>query len=87
MDGILNFNEALDISLLDQVVSTFYTGSGEQQKQAQVVLTQFQAHPDSWQRADQILQNSSNPQSKFIALGILDKLITSNGKSYLKNKG
>ncbi|SGZ37858.1 probable Exportin-1 [Hanseniaspora guilliermondii] len=80
MDGILNFNEALDIPLLDQVVNTFYTGSGEQQKQAQVVLTQFQAHPDSWQRADQILQNSNNPQSKFIALGILDKLITSKWK-------
>lgn len=80
MEGILDFSKDLDISLLDNVVSTFYTGSGEQQKQAQVVLTSFQDYPDSWQKADQILQNSNNPQSKFIALGILDKLITSKWK-------
>ena len=80
MEGILDFSKDLDISLLDNVVSTFNTGSGEQQKQAQVVLTSFQDYPDSWQKADQILQNSNNPQSKFIALGILDKLITSKWK-------
>ncbi|CAI4063882.1 hypothetical protein SUVZ_07G4460 [Saccharomyces uvarum] len=76
MEGILNFSNDLDISLLDQVVTTFYQGSGVQQKQAQEILTKFQDNPDAWQKADQILQFSTNPQSKFIALTILDKLIT-----------
>lgn len=76
MEGILDFSNDLDIALLDQVVSTFYQGSGVQQKQAQEILTKFQDNPDAWQKADQILQFSTNPQSKFIALSILDKLIT-----------
>lgn len=76
MEGILDFSSDLDIALLDQVVSTFYQGSGVQQKQAQEILTKFQDNPDAWQKADQILQFSTNPQSKFIALSILDKLIT-----------
>ncbi|CAD6626116.1 HN1_G0035290.mRNA.1.CDS.1 [Saccharomyces cerevisiae] len=76
MEEILDFSNDLDIALLDQVVSTFYQGSGVQQKQAQEILTKFQDNPDAWQKADQILQFSTNPQSKFIALSILDKLIT-----------
>ena len=39
MEGILDFSKDLDINLLDQVVTTFYTGSGAQQKEAQTVLT------------------------------------------------
>nr|6M60_C Chain C, Exportin-1 [Saccharomyces cerevisiae S288C]6M6X_C Chain C, Exportin-1 [Saccharomyces cerevisiae S288C] len=76
MEGILDFSNDLDIALLDQVVSTFYQGEGVQQKQAQEILTKFQDNPDAWEKADQILQFSTNPQSKFIALSILDKLIT-----------
>ncbi|GMM55064.1 exportin [Maudiozyma humilis] len=80
MEGILDFSKELDINLLDQVVDTFYRGSGNEQKQAQDVLTKFQEYPDAWQRADQILQFSKNPQAKFIGLTILDKLITTKWK-------
>ena len=80
MESILDFSQDLDINALDQVVDTFYKGSGAQQKQAQEVLTKFQDHPDSWQRADQILQFSQNPQTKFIGLSILDKLINTKWK-------
>lgn len=80
MEGILDFSKELDINLLDQVVDTFYRGSGNEQKQAQEVLTKFQEYPDAWQRADQILQFSKNPQAKFIGLSILDKLITTKWK-------
>lgn len=80
MEGILDFSKELDITLLDQVVNTFYTGSGAQQKEAQTVLTKFQEHPEAWQRADQILQFSKNSQSKFIGLSILDKLINTKWK-------
>lgn len=80
MDSILDFSKDLDIAALDQVVETFYKGSGVQQKQAQDVLTKFQEHPDAWQRADKILQFSNNPQAKFIGLTILDKLINTKWK-------
>ncbi|AET37825.1 exportin CRM1 Ecym_2068 [Eremothecium cymbalariae DBVPG len=80
MESVLDFSKDLDIQLLDQIVDTFYKGSGPQQKQAQDTLTKFQDHPDSWQRADKILQFSSNPQTKFIGLSILDKLITTKWK-------
>ncbi|CCD24556.1 exportin CRM1 NDAI_0D02420 [Naumovozyma dairenensis CBS 421] len=80
MDAILDFSKELDINALDQVVDTFYKGSGVQQKQAQEVLTKFQEHPDAWQRADQILQFSNNPQAKFIGLSILNKLISTKWK-------
>lgn len=72
----MDFSKDLDITVLDQVVDTFYKGSGVQQKQAQEILTKFQEHPDAWQRADKILQFSQNPQTKFIGLTILDRLIT-----------
>ena len=80
MQSILDFSKDLEISILDQVVDTFYKGSGAQQKEAQDILTKFQEHPDAWQRADKILQFSKNPHSKFIGLSILDKLITTKWK-------
>lgn len=77
MDSILDFSQDLDINLFDQIVDAFYKGSGsrDDQKKAQLILNQFQEHPDSWKRADQILSNSNNSQSKYIALSCLDKLI------------
>ena len=80
MEAVLDFSKELDITLLDSVVDTFYRGSGNEQKQAQQILTKFQEHPDAWQRADQILQFSKNPQAKFIGLSILDKLINTKWK-------
>ncbi|CCH43345.1 Exportin-1 [Wickerhamomyces ciferrii] len=80
MDSILDFNKELDINLLDQIVTTFYSSSGSNQKIAQDVLTKFQEHPDSWQKADQILQFSENSQTKYIGLSILDKLISTKWK-------
>ena len=45
---LLDFNQKLDIGLLDQVVSTMYASSGDQQKMAQEVLTTLKEHPDAW---------------------------------------
>lgn len=41
-----------------------------QQQSAQKVLTQFQEHPDAWQRVPKILSESNNSQTKFIALQV-----------------
>ncbi|EGV60742.1 Karyopherin transporter [Yamadazyma tenuis] len=75
METILDFSQDLDIGLFDQVVDMFYKGSGPDQQKAQQVLNEFQDNPDSWKKADQILSNSKNSQSKYIALSCLDKLI------------
>ena len=51
--------------------------SHHQRNAAQNVLTQFQEHPDAWNRVDTILEYSQNPHTKFFALQILDKVIRS----------
>ena len=48
---------------------------GPQRKQAEAVLTQFQAHPEAWTRVDTILESSSSADTKFMALKILEELI------------
>lgn len=80
MESILDFSTELNVSHLDETVDTFYNGTGGQQQHAQLVLTKFQDHPDSWRLADKILQFSNNPNSKFIGLSILDRLITTRWK-------
>lgn len=75
MESILDFSKNLDVGLFDQIVETFYGGTGADQQKAQLVLNQFQEDPESWKRCDQILSNSNNPQSKYIALSALNKLI------------
>ena len=48
VNKLLDFNQKLDIGLLDTVVGTLYAGTGEQQKMAQEVLTTLKEHPDAW---------------------------------------
>ncbi|KAG5219590.1 Exportin [Salix suchowensis] len=48
---------------------------------AQQVLTQFQEHADAWMRVPDIMEGSSFPQSKFIGLQILEKVINTRWKS------
>ncbi|EFA79631.1 exportin 1 [Heterostelium album PN500] len=76
MENILNFNETLDINLLDNIVNAVYhSTNAKEREQAQKVLGQFQEHPDSWMRVDSILTLSNNPQTRFFALLILESLI------------
>lgn len=86
MESILDFSRDLDINLFDQVVGTFYKGSGAEQREAQNVLNQFQENNESWKRADQILSNSNNAQSKYIALSCLNKLIQYRWKTIPENE-
>ena len=48
VDKLLDFNQKLDISLLDNVVAAMYTSTGQEQKMAQEVLTTLKEHPDAW---------------------------------------
>jgi exportin-1 len=62
--AILDFSIDLDVNLLDQVVQAFYGGSGAEQQRAQQALTQFQDHPESWQRVPAVLEQARNTQTK-----------------------
>ncbi|KAJ3130568.1 Karyopherin transporter [Physocladia obscura] len=75
MEAILDFSREFDVTLIDRVVQTFYSSTGQEQAAAEKVLSQFQAHPDSWKQVDGILERASLLQTKFIALTILENLI------------
>jgi len=48
VNKLLDFNQKLDIGLLDNVVGTLYSGTGDQQRMAQEVLTTLKEHPEAW---------------------------------------
>ncbi|CAI9730357.1 exportin-1-like isoform X1 [Octopus vulgaris] len=77
---LLDFNQKLDINLLDNIVACMYTGEGPQQRMAQEVLTTLKEHPDAWTRVDTILEYSSNQQTKYYALQILENVIKTRWK-------
>jgi exportin-1 len=74
MEKLLNFNEPLDVGLLDRVVAAM-NGRPEDVVAAQKVLAQFKEHPQSWTRVDTILEYAQNPATKYFALQILEDLI------------
>ncbi|CAG0882753.1 unnamed protein product [Darwinula stevensoni] len=77
---LLDFNQKLDINLLDNVVGCMYNGAGEQQKVAQEILTTLKEQPDAWMRVDAILEYSQNQQTKYYALQILENVIKTRWK-------
>ncbi|CAB3992025.1 exportin-1 isoform X1 [Paramuricea clavata] len=77
---LLDFNQKLDINLLDTVVSCFYSSEGPEQKAADQVLTQLKQHPDSWTRVDSILEYSKSLQTKYFALQVLETVIKTRWK-------
>ncbi|KAG0148913.1 hypothetical protein CROQUDRAFT_40680 [Cronartium quercuum f. sp. fusiforme G11] len=74
-------NPASDPGIIDQVVEAAFNTQGPQQKDAMTILTQFQDQPDAWQKVPIILENSNSQQAKYIALQIMDKLITTRWKA------
>nr|CAG4651571.1 EOG090X00LI [Triops cancriformis] len=83
---LLDFDQKLDINLLDSVVGCMYTGIGEQQRIAQEILTTLKDHPQAWTRVDTILEFSSNPQTKYYALQILESVIKTRWKALPRNQ-
>lgn len=73
---LLDFSKPLDVSLLDGTVQAFYTATDAQQRTAaEGVLRQLKEHPETWTRVDAILETSSNPNTKFFALQVLEDVI------------
>ncbi|THD21640.1 Exportin-1 [Fasciola hepatica] len=77
---LLDFSQRLDIGLLDRVVNCMYHESGAQQKMAEKILNTLKEHPDAWMRVDSILEYSSNQETKYFALQILESLIKTRWK-------
>ncbi|VEL14535.1 unnamed protein product [Protopolystoma xenopodis] len=77
---LLDFSQRLDIALLDRVVNCMYRDSGQQQKLAEKILNTLKEHPDAWTRVDSILEYSTNQETKYFALQILEALIKTRWK-------
>lgn len=57
-----------------------------QQRVAQEVLTTLKEHPDAWTRVDAILEFSSNQQTKYYALQILEQVIKTRWRALPRNQ-
>ncbi len=51
-----------------------------QQKLAESALNQFKEDPDAWLIVDKILSEATYPQTKFLALQVLDHVIMTRWK-------
>ena len=74
VNKLLDFNQKLDIGLLDTVVGTLYAGSGGQQKMAQEVLTTLKEHPDAWTKVSELKNN--NDIYVTLPINFVDKVLT-----------
>jgi len=76
----LNFKEKIDVGLLDKVITSLYAGEGPQHQVAKKVLQELKDHPESWTQVDSILESSSNQNTKYFALQILEGVIKTRWK-------
>ncbi|KAF8333931.1 CRM1 C terminal-domain-containing protein [Cantharellus anzutake] len=81
MEAVLDFSKETDVALLDEVANALYFRVGDEQKRAQQIMTQFQEHPDAWQRVPEIIERTQVPQNKYLGLSILDKLVQTRWKA------
>ena len=68
VNKLLDFNQRLDIGLLDTVVGTLYAGTGDQQKMAQEVLTTLKDHPEAWTKVRNDFKMFKDSFSCFVFL-------------------
>ena len=64
-----------DITLLDQLVAAAYDPSSPHRSVANKALMQLQEAPDLWLKADDMMERSTNPNTKFFGLQVLDDAI------------
>lgn len=64
-----------DVSLLDQLMAAAYDPVSPHRSAANKALMQLQESSDVWIKADSIIENATNPQSRFFGLQLLDDAI------------
>ena len=57
-----------------------------QQREAQYILTSLKEHMDAWTRVDTILEFSTNQQTKYYALQILEQVIETRWRALPRNQ-
>ena len=67
--------QQFDIAVLDQLVSAAYDPVNPQRSAANKALMQLQEAPDLWTKADEIIEKSVNPQTRFFGLQVLDDAV------------
>lgn len=83
-DDLINQSIPFDknkVALLDEIIRAFGSNNSSIINQANRVLTLFQEDSSSWQYVDIILENSTELNAKFIALGILDDTVKNRWKA------
>jgi len=70
-----NLAKTFDIQLLDQIVKAAYDPSDPRRSAANKALMQLQEAPDLWTKADDMMEKSTNPQTKFFGIQVLDDAI------------
>lgn len=74
-DRLLDPSKECDVQLLDEIITAAYDPTHTQRADANRVLMRLQEDPDLWSRADAILEKSTQPQTRFFGLQILDSAI------------
>ena len=75
---MLNQNLPFDqnkVQILDQLVTVMYDPLNPQRIMADKILSDYKVMPDSWLHTDIVVETSTNPNSKFLALSILEEAI------------
>jgi len=63
------------VQIFDQLALAFYGSDSTRRAEAEAILKNFKALPDAWLHTDAIIEYSSNPNAKFLALYILEDAI------------
>mmetsp|Transcript_24446 Transcript_24446/g.36925 ORF Transcript_24446/g.36925 Transcript_24446/m.36925 type:complete len:1073 (-) Transcript_24446:298-3516(-) len=75
-----NLAQAFDVQQLDQIVAAAYDPINPNRAAANKALMQMQETPDLWTKADEMIENSTNPQTRFFGLQVLDDMIKTRWK-------
>jgi exportin-1 len=76
MDNALEqLQTTFSVALLDSVVKAAYDPTNPNRAAANKALMAFQEMPDIWIKADEIIETSTNAETKFFGLQILDAAI------------
>mmetsp|Transcript_26089 Transcript_26089/g.42132 ORF Transcript_26089/g.42132 Transcript_26089/m.42132 type:complete len:1081 (+) Transcript_26089:326-3568(+) len=76
MERLLDFSQPIDVRLLEQVVQSLHTSPQETTRaQANEVLTKLKEHPEAWQSAGKVLEESTDQFTRFFALQVLEDTI------------
>lgn len=71
----------ITFNVLQYFLCRMFSRLGEQQTAASHVLTALKDHPEAWTRVDTVLSCSSNMNTKYYALQILQKVIQTRWKA------